>query len=70
MTSRPFGHIAGNPAGTEFSGREFSHTLVEHGIWVTDRGVWYTSTAHDRQSLDAVVERFEDAISASKGPSA
>lgn len=49
--------------------REFSHSLVDHGIWVTDRGVWYTSTAHGQDALDAVLERFDSAISAWKGPS-
>lgn len=49
--------------------REFSRSLVEHGIWVTDRGVWYTSTAHDQSALDAALERFESAISTWKGPS-
>ncbi len=47
--------------------REFSHHLVEHGIWVTDRGVWYTSTSHDDKALDAALERFETAVSTWKG---
>jgi glutamate-1-semialdehyde 2,1-aminomutase len=48
--------------------QQFSHSLVDHGIWVTDRGIWYTSTAHGPDALDAALERFESAISIWKGP--
>jgi glutamate-1-semialdehyde 2,1-aminomutase len=36
--------------------------LVEHGVWVAGRGVWYTSTAHGQRELDAVVERADAAF--------
>ncbi|WP_035812774.1 aspartate aminotransferase family protein [Jiangella gansuensis] len=40
----------------------FSHHLVDHGIWVTGRGIWYTSAAHGPQELADALERFETAI--------
>lgn len=42
---------------------QFSETLVEAGVWVTGRGVWYSSSAHGPDELADVLERFESAIS-------
>jgi glutamate-1-semialdehyde 2,1-aminomutase len=36
--------------------------LVQHGIWVAGRGVWYVSASHGDQELDAALTRFESAI--------
>ena len=41
----------------------FSTRLVEEGVWVTGRGIWYTSAAHGSNELTAALERFEKAIS-------
>lgn len=38
--------------------RAFSGSLVEHGIWVAERGVWYVSASHGLKELDAALERF------------
>ncbi|GAA3810541.1 aspartate aminotransferase family protein [Amycolatopsis tucumanensis] len=37
-------------------------SLVEHGIWVTGRGVWYVSASHGGDELDAALTRFEAAL--------
>jgi glutamate-1-semialdehyde 2,1-aminomutase len=42
----------------------FASHLVAHGIWVTGRGIWYTSAAHSISELDAVLERFDAAAAA------
>ena len=42
---------------------DFSSQLVDSGIWVTGRGIWYTSAAHGTRELDEVLERFERAAS-------
>jgi glutamate-1-semialdehyde 2,1-aminomutase len=39
--------------------RAFARSLVEHGIWVADRGVWYVSACHGPGELDAALERFD-----------
>lgn len=41
----------------------FSSRLVDHGVWVTSRGVWYTSSAHRAAELEAALHRFTEAIS-------
>lgn len=41
---------------------ELASVLVEHGIWVTGRGVWYVSAAHGPAELDAVLTRFKAAL--------
>ena len=43
---------------------EFANVLIEHGVWVAGRGVWYTSAAHGDRELDAVLERAESALAA------
>ena len=40
----------------------FSRGLVDSGIWVTGRGVWYSSAAHGDNELADVLERFDQAI--------
>lgn len=40
----------------------FARELVEHGVWVAGRGVWYVSTAHGEPELDATLERVEKAL--------
>ncbi|MDH3248181.1 MAG: aspartate aminotransferase family protein [Acidimicrobiia bacterium] len=41
----------------------FTSALVDAGVWVTGRGVWYSSAAHGASELADVLERFEAAIS-------
>ena len=36
--------------------------LVDHGIWVAPRGIWYVSAAHGDSELTAVLERFDAAL--------
>lgn len=36
--------------------------LVEHGIWVAGRGVWYVSAAHGPDELDAALSRFDKSL--------
>ncbi|SFJ88354.1 glutamate-1-semialdehyde 2,1-aminomutase [Amycolatopsis sacchari] len=40
----------------------FVPVLVEHGLWVAGRGVWYVSAAHGPKELDAALTRFEKAL--------
>jgi glutamate-1-semialdehyde 2,1-aminomutase len=45
---------------------EFAHVLAAHGVWVAPRGVWYVSTSHGQSELNAVLERFDGALEASR----
>lgn len=36
--------------------------LVEHGIWVTGRGVWYVSASHGQRELETALTRFDKAL--------
>lgn len=45
---------------------EFADVLVDHGVWVTGRGIWYVSAAHTRADIDETLERVESAIKAYK----
>jgi glutamate-1-semialdehyde 2,1-aminomutase len=40
----------------------FSDVLVEHGVWVTGRGIWYVSAAHSEADVDETLERVERAM--------
>lgn len=42
----------------------FSGTLVEHGVWVTGRGIWYVSAAHSDADVDETLERVDAAMAA------
>ncbi len=42
----------------------FVPRLVEHGVWVAGRGIWYVSAAHGDAELTAVLERFDAALAA------
>ena len=42
----------------------FASHLVDNGLWVTDRGVWYVSVAHGPRELTETQERFEEALRA------
>lgn len=33
--------------------------LVEHGVWVAGRGVWFVSASHGPKELDAALSRFD-----------
>jgi glutamate-1-semialdehyde 2,1-aminomutase len=41
---------------------EFAELLVDHGIWVAPRGVWYVSAAHGPAELDETLIRFGKAL--------
>lgn len=43
---------------------EFSSVLVEHGVWVTGRGIWYVSAAHTEADVDETLERVAGAMAA------
>lgn len=36
--------------------------LVDNGIWVTQRGIWYVSAAHGPDELEATMTRFDAAV--------
>lgn len=36
--------------------------LVEHGVWVSGRGVWYVSGSHGPAELDATLTRFDETL--------
>ncbi len=46
---------------------EFSRVLVEHGVWVTGRGIWYVSAAHTHADVDETLERVDRAFTAFAG---
>lgn len=37
-------------------------SLVEHGLWVAGRGVWYVSAAHGPDELEAALTRFDKTL--------
>ncbi|MQA10728.1 MAG: aspartate aminotransferase family protein, partial [Pseudonocardiaceae bacterium] len=37
---------------------QLAASLIEHGIWVANRGVWYVSASHGPDELDAALTRF------------
>ncbi|WP_435582724.1 aspartate aminotransferase family protein [Amycolatopsis thermoflava] len=41
----------------------FSRCLLEHGLWVAGRGVWYVSACHGDAELEVALTRLEKAIS-------
>jgi len=41
---------------------DFSHVAVSNGLWITGRGVWYTSAAHGPNELAAALERFRKSL--------
>lgn len=43
---------------------EFASVLVEHGIWVTGRGIWYLSAAHTEADIDETLNRASSAMAA------
>jgi glutamate-1-semialdehyde 2,1-aminomutase len=43
---------------------EFARVLVEHGVWVSGRGIWYLSTAHTDADIDETLERASAAMAA------
>jgi glutamate-1-semialdehyde 2,1-aminomutase len=40
----------------------FAAHLVDHGVWVAGRGIWYVSAAHGDAELGATLERLERAF--------
>ncbi|MEU0466413.1 aspartate aminotransferase family protein [Amycolatopsis sp. NPDC006131] len=44
-----------------------SKALLEHGLWVAGRGVWYVSAAHGEDELDAALTRFAAAVAGEAG---
>jgi glutamate-1-semialdehyde 2,1-aminomutase len=43
--------------------RAFAERLVDAGVWVARRGVWYVSAAHGPQEVAITLERAEEALS-------
>lgn len=41
---------------------DLANSLVENGIWVAPRGIWYVSAAHGPRELDAALTRFDAAL--------
>jgi glutamate-1-semialdehyde 2,1-aminomutase len=39
-------------------------SLIDHGVWIASRGIWYVSAAHGERELQTTLERFEEAITA------
>jgi len=36
--------------------------LVDHGVWLTRRGIWYVSAAHGEREVEAALDRLDDAL--------
>lgn len=41
---------------------DLAKSLVDHGIWVSPRGIWYVSAAHGPRELDAALTRFDATV--------
>lgn len=41
---------------------EFSTTLIDHGLWVAPRGIWYVSAVHGERELAATLDRLDAAL--------
>ena len=44
--------------------RKLALRLVEAGVWVAARGIWYISAAHGDTEVDITLERADGALSA------
>jgi glutamate-1-semialdehyde 2,1-aminomutase len=42
--------------------RMFVERLVDHGVWVARRGVWYVSVAHGEREVAVALERTDAAL--------
>jgi glutamate-1-semialdehyde 2,1-aminomutase len=42
--------------------RRLAQRLVEAGVWVASRGIWYVSAAHGERELDVTLERVDAAL--------
>jgi glutamate-1-semialdehyde 2,1-aminomutase len=42
--------------------RSLAALLVEEGVWVSGRGIWYLSTSHGSSEIDTTLERAESAM--------
>lgn len=42
--------------------RRFAQRLIDAGVWVAARGIWYVSAAHAQRELDVTLERFAAAL--------
>lgn len=69
----PMSFHAGFGAGPVSSYREFARldsnryaafarVLIDHGVWVAGRGIWYLSAAHDDLDIDETLERVAAAM--------
>ncbi len=43
---------------------DFTNALVDHGVWVANRGIWYLSAAHEESDIDETLERVEATMKA------
>lgn len=41
---------------------KFAGALVEHGVWVAGRGVWFVSASHGPDELDVALTRIDQAL--------
>lgn len=48
----------------------FAAQLVEHGLWVAGRGIWYVSAVHGTAEVNDTLDRFAAALEALAGTSA
>jgi glutamate-1-semialdehyde 2,1-aminomutase len=44
--------------------RELAHRLIDAGVWVAARGIWYLSAAHGERELDVSLDRVASALAA------
>ena len=52
-------------AATDLAGMaRLHHALLDRGVNIVGRGLWFMSTVHDDADVDATVERFADALAA------
>jgi glutamate-1-semialdehyde aminotransferase len=44
----------------------FVKVVRESKLWITDRGIWYVSMAHNQDDVKLTLERFDNALSKMK----
>jgi glutamate-1-semialdehyde 2,1-aminomutase len=42
--------------------RRFATRLIEEGVWVAGRGIWYVSAAHGEREVEVTLERARAAL--------
>jgi glutamate-1-semialdehyde 2,1-aminomutase len=66
-SAEPFGDLRGLLARDATRYARFAQRLVDHGVWVAPRGIWYVSAAHGERELRLALERAAAALKQEAG---